>query len=68
VANTCDYDEIVSSVMSSVPLPVFHIDYCINVTCKNGGSYIDGLKNYKCSCVAGFTGHSCEIGSKNRTE
>ncbi|KAJ7351103.1 hypothetical protein OS493_036559 [Desmophyllum pertusum] len=36
------------------------IDYCVNVTCKNGGSCVDGLDNYTCSCVKGFIGNHCE--------
>ena len=39
------------------------IDYCVNATCKNGASCVDGLKNYTCSCAAGFTGDLCETGS-----
>ena len=41
---------------------VADIDYCINATCKNGASCVDGLKDYTCSCVTGFTGDHCETG------
>ena len=41
---------------------VSDIDYCINVTCKNGGSCVDGLDKYTCSCGAGFSGDHCETG------
>lgn len=36
------------------------IDHCINATCKNGGSCVDGLRNYSCICSAGFMGDQCE--------
>lgn len=46
---------------------VVDIDYCINVTCKNGGSCVDGLNNYTCSCVDGFQGDHCETGNNTTT-
>lgn len=36
------------------------IDNCVNVTCQNGGSCLDGLDKYTCSCVSGFSGSHCE--------
>jgi len=36
------------------------IDYCVNNACSNGGSCVDGISNYSCSCPAGFTGDHCE--------
>ena len=38
------------------------IDDCVNRTCHNGGSCIDGINSYSCNCVAGFTGNHCETG------
>ena len=38
------------------------IDECVNHTCKNGGSCVDGVNNYSCNCLAGFTGDRCEAG------
>ena len=38
------------------------INDCINHTCSNGGSCIDGVNNYSCNCLEGFTGHHCDIG------
>ena len=38
------------------------IDHCINATCKNGGSCVDGLRNYSCICSAGFMGDQCQTG------
>ena len=42
--------------------PLTDIDYCINHTCANGGSCVDGITNYSCACPAGFTGEHCETG------
>ena len=36
------------------------IDDCVNHTCLNGGSCVDGLNNYSCNCETGFTGDHCE--------
>ena len=38
------------------------IDECVNHTCKNGGSCVDGVDNYSCSCLLGFKGDHCETG------
>lgn len=38
------------------------IDNCVNYTCQNGGSCVNGVSNYSCSCSAGYTGDHCEIG------
>jgi len=28
----------------------------------NGGSCVDGVNNYSCNCLVGFTGGHCETG------
>ena len=38
------------------------IDNCINHTCSNGGSCIDGFDSYSCNCLVGFIGDHCETG------
>lgn len=38
------------------------IDECANHTCANGASCVDGVNNYSCSCVAGYTGDRCQTG------
>ena len=35
-------------------------DDCVNHACLNGGRCVDGVNNYTCRCVAGFTGDRCE--------
>ena len=41
-------------------IPFLDIDECVNHTCANGGSCIDGVNSYSCNCSEGFTGSSCE--------
>ena len=38
------------------------IDDCVNHTCINGGSCVDGINSYSCSCVKEYTGDRCEKG------
>lgn len=38
------------------------IDNCVNHTCHNGGSCVNGASNYSCNCSAGYTGDHCETG------
>ena len=38
------------------------IDDCVNHTCANGGSCVDGVNSYSCDCLAGFTGNYCNTG------
>ena len=38
------------------------IDECVSHQCDNGGSCVDGVNNYSCNCLAGFTGSHCETG------
>ena len=38
------------------------IDECVNHTCQNGGSCKDGVNNYSCNCLRGFTGDRCQTG------
>lgn len=37
------------------------IDYCVNLTCANGGTCNNGLVGASCNCIPGFTGHHCEV-------
>lgn len=41
------------------------IDECALIPCKNGGSCTDGINEYSCACVPGYTGSDCEI-SENK--
>lgn len=38
-----------------------NIDDCIPHACLNGGSCVDGVNSYTCSCPAQWTGDSCEM-------
>ena len=46
---------------------IFHlteINECSAKPCQNGGSCIDAIAGYSCSCVAGYTGHNCQTGER----
>ena len=38
------------------------IDECESNPCKHGGTCIDGVNSYNCTCNSGHTGHDCESG------
>ena len=42
----------------------FHLDIddCQSNPCLNGGSCTDGINNYTCSCLPGYTARNCGIG------
>ena len=39
------------------------IDDCVNQTCANGASCLDGVNSYSCNCAAGYTGVHCQTGN-----
>ena len=38
------------------------ISHCLNHTCQNGGSCVDGINNFTCNCLKGYTGSHCQTG------
>ena len=36
---------------------------CSPNPCQNGGTCTDGVNSYTCSCVEGYTGNNCLIGT-----
>ena len=55
------------------PLPAFpiyfnsDIDDCAGQPCQNGGNCTDKVNDFRCDCVAGYTGKNCSIGEENFT-
>ena len=39
------------------------VDYCVGAQCQYGGTCVDGLFNYTCSCPLSHTGNHCETGN-----
>ena len=47
--------------MSYIPLiSLPGIDECASSPCQNGGTCVDGVNEYSCTCAAGYTGTNCE--------
>ena len=41
---------------------VIDIDECESNPCQNGGTCVDAVGGYSCTCIAGFKGDDCETG------
>ena len=39
---------------------------CVNVTCDNEGTCVDGPDGSSCQCPSGFTGDKCQSGNWQR--
>ena len=46
----------------SIFLLFSEIDNCENISCKNGGSCLDGIGSFTCVCADGWEGKFCEQG------
>lgn len=42
------------------------IDECTTTPCQNGATCTDIVNDYKCRCVAGYTGNNCQTGRRNK--
>ena len=43
------------------------INDCAEQPCQNGGNCTDEVNDFRCDCVAGYTGKNCSIGKENHT-
>ena len=41
---------------------VLDVDDCMSNPCENDGNCTDGVNEYLCACVPGYTGADCETG------
>ena len=41
---------------------ILDVNDCVDVTCQNRGSCLDGIDGFTCVCVDGFSGENCQIG------
>ena len=37
------------------------INDCLNATCLNGGTCVDGVASFSCQCMDGYTGLLCQV-------
>ena len=44
------------------------IDDCPGSACENGGVCKDGVNEYTCQCLDGFSGTYCQEGEEERSE
>ena len=51
-------------IYNMADLFVLYIDIndCIDGACLNEGTCIDGVNEYTCNCMPGYTGSNCQIG------
>ena len=48
-------------IITPVSTAILEIDDCAVNPCENGGNCTDGVYDYNCTCVAGYTGKNCSI-------
>ena len=41
---------------------VVDTDECSSNPCVNGGACVDSINHFTCTCDAGFTGATCDVG------
>ena len=41
------------------------IDECVNSPCENGGTCVDDINSFQCTCPDDTTGYRCETGKNN---
>ena len=61
--NICRLSYCIDNTLGPLIAISTDFDDCVNQRCDNGGSCVDGVNNYSCSCVAGYTGDYCERGN-----
>ena len=59
LSHTLIYCTLIFSIFT---LCVFFSDIneCSSSPCQNGGTCVDGINRYSCSCVAGYNGANCQ--------
>ncbi|XP_021356812.1 fibropellin-1-like [Mizuhopecten yessoensis] len=64
---TCNFNDFPGAVNECSCMPGYtgskcdsNIDDCVGVTCENGGTCIDGIASFNCSCPSLYTGDYCE--------
>ena len=48
--------------MKILTFQILEMNYCFDDPCKNAAKCISGDEHFKCECMIGFKGHTCEGG------
>ncbi|XP_078342465.1 uncharacterized protein LOC144628269 isoform X2 [Oculina patagonica] len=56
---TATFDSVVSLAGSILADVCKAVDHCLGSPCRNNGTCHNGLNDYNCTCLAGFTGKNC---------
>ena len=59
--HTAPSSNYVDSGLRAVGDEVLGINNCASSPCQNDGQCIDGINSFTCTCVAGWSGATCEI-------
>ena len=52
-------DQLAAFTISRHKFTFSDIDECEPDPCMNGGTCVDGVNGFNCSCTAGFVGDTC---------
>ena len=56
------FKNIVNIVKYSYSYFVLDIDECEPAPCQNGGTCVDAVNGFSCTCDEGFAGNQCSVG------
>ena len=63
-SNVSECNSLYSEILTRSLCVIFVLDVndCMPNPCENGGNCTDGVNEYLCTCITGYTGTDCETG------